>query len=182
MKIQINKQEILEEGVVDNIKTHIANNKNKYIIGGAGLAGIGVATYNGLLGRNAQIGLKKLLPGTTGSRIVDDYESNAVTSFADTALGDVLTGGVGPHAAGLHQGLRTGHPIVGTIFGKAGTLGAASNNVDNINVSDAMDSSHIVGNLGIGAPITALQYGAGKVFGSKEDSSYYTDTLNDHNI
>ena len=111
-----------------------------------------------------------------------DYDDGSLSNFANSFLGTAMTGGWGPPISGVYQGLRTGHPVAGLFSGKAGTLGAASNNVKGINVLDSFTGSNIAGNLGVFAPMTALQYAGGKLFGSRMDEDQYAQKLNASNI
>jgi hypothetical protein len=111
-----------------------------------------------------------------------DYENNVLSSLSNSVMGNILTGGWGRPLSGVYQGMRTGHPVVGFFHGKAGTLGAASNNIKGINVGDAFNAANVAGDLGIFAPLTAAGYGMGKLFGSRQEIEDYARRLTDSGI
>jgi hypothetical protein len=120
---------------------------------------------------------EKIDDPSIANAIKNDYKRGHFSSFADSIFGQALMTPMASNAAGLYQGLRSGHPIVGLFGGKAATLGAASNNLKNISVGDAFTPTNVAGNLGIFAPVTALQYGLGKLFGSRMEAKDYRRKL-----
>jgi hypothetical protein len=112
--------------------------------------------------------------------IKNDYENGTLSDLGSSAIGGVV-----PFAnpvSGVYQGRRTGHPIAGFFGGKPAALGAASNNVEGISLSDAFTTTNVAGNLGIFAPHTAIQYGIGKLFGGRAEAPEYAERLAKHNI
>jgi hypothetical protein len=104
-----------------------------------------------------------------------DYDEGVLSSLASSTVGTAFP--LANPISGIYQGTRTGHPIAGFFGGKPATLGAASNNVKGIGVGDSFDVANVVGNFGIFAPVTAAQYGLGKLFGSRMSEADYANKL-----
>jgi hypothetical protein len=100
--------------------------------------------------------------------IKDNYHNNTLANVGSSSIGSILTGGVSVPVAGMYQGMQNSHPIAGLLNGSAGTLGAASNNIEGITLADAFNKGNVAGNLGVFSPVvTPLQYGFGKLFGDR---------------
>jgi hypothetical protein len=114
-----------------------------------------------------------------------DYDNGIISNFGSSTLGawSPPFGLFNVPASGIYQGTRTGHPVAGFFGGKPATLGAASNNIKDIGLGDAFNTTNIVGNLGaLAMPVTGLQYGAGKLFGGRMSEEEYAQKLASNGI